>query len=690
MTKTPFKTYLFILIPIVFFILFTPSPTNAICDYICANCQYFNGTSCMWMDCGETGRCCDACSCSSCPSGTLSCDHDCPAGGCEAAICNCEASCASSGCFDTQWYYYNGRATSCTSSTTWNCTWDWTDCTVNKCVSDRFSYRNGSCTGGTCQYAISQECLSSGCTGDMKYWNGNCNTNADKSCSWNTYDCNSDDVCSGGYYKDYGCSGANCVLNSSTCTDTCCDAYYGNSAAYCSGDVCYAPPPPTCSAACTAAGYGNGLCFAGSTTCSSQGYPYASGSNCFYNCSPKTGTDCSGTCLCLSTDSNKPTCDSYSSGDTCYYNGSASCANSGWSSCSYPNSDPAKPSSYYPSGSTCYYNCPVTCTSSGWTRSSCSNNCSTGTCCDCASDGCNHPNTAKCPFGQTCDASCSCQSGCTGILTASISGTSACTVTASLTASNCNGQAWQIKDDGNIKCSGTISGSPYSYTCSSWTVSTGSYVYTLYIGGAPQDSKSATCSATPVIFDFSISISPTSGSVNQGSSISATVSTSLTPGATTQLVSFSVSGLPSGASAPSPVSCSPSCSSVMTISTAATTLTGTYSINVCGTGGGQTHCVVYGLTVTSAGAAITQPSVTTNPATNITQTSATLNGTLNGMGNAASVLIWFEWGLTTSYGNSTPVQTLAATGAFSANLTGLSSNTTYYFKARAKNGGSWQ
>ncbi len=296
---------------------------------------------------------------------------------------------------------------------------------------------------------------------------------------------------------------------------------------------------------------------------------------------------------------------------------------------------------------------------------------------------------AACDTESQCITDPSCTAGCSGTLTLSVSGVGTCTVIASLSASNCTSQAWQIKNSGGTiadSCSGTVSGTPYSTSCS-WTVDTGSYTYNFYIGGVPQDSKSITCSATPVTFDFSISISPTSGSINQGSSISATVNTSLTPGATTQSVSFSVSGLPSGASAPSPVSCSPSCSSAMTISTAAATPVGTYSINVCGTGGGQTHCVVYGLTVTSAGAAITQPSVTTNSVTNITKTSVTLNGTLNNMGNAVSCLVWFEWGPTTSYGNSTPVQTLTSSGAFSANISGLNSNTNYYFKARAKNGG---
>lgn len=190
-------------------------------------------------------------------------------------------------------------------------------------------------------------------------------------------------------------------------------------------------------------------------------------------------------------------------------------------------------------------------------------------------------------------------------------------------------------------------------------------------------------------FNFSISVAPVSGSAAQGSSISATVGTTLISGAT-QSVSFSASGLPAGASASfNPTNCNPSCNSTMTINTGAATPVGPYSINICGTGGSQTRCVVYGLTVTAAGGAITSPDVTTNPATNVTRTSVTLNGTLNNMGGTGSCLVWFEWGPTTSYGNSTPAQTMNSTGAFSTNISGLDPDNNYYFRARAKNAGSW-
>jgi len=199
----------------------------------------------------------------------------------------------------------------------------------------------------------------------------------------------------------------------------------------------------------------------------------------------------------------------------------------------------------------------------------------------------------------------------------------------------------------------------------------------------PQD-----CSTTPV-FDFSISDNPASGSVSQGSAVSAIINTSLTVGST-QPVFFTASNLPLGTSASFvPTSCTPTCSSIMTINTLITTPISASSVYVCGTGGGETRCVVYGLTVTAGIVGIVPPSVTTGAASDIAPTSAILNGTLSSLGGATSTLVWFEWGPTTSYGKSTPVQVMTAPGAFSAQISGLSSNINYYFRARAKNGGSW-
>jgi len=112
--------------------------------------------------------------------------------------------------------------------------------------------------------------------------------------------------------------------------------------------------------------------------------------------------------------------------------------------------------------------------------------------------------------------------------------------------------------------------------------------------------------------------------------------------------------------------------------------------NICGIAtGGFSKCVTYNLTISEAGAEIIAPIVYVDPATDIYQTSAILNGTLADMGNADFCLVWFEWGLTPVMGNKTPEQTKASTGSFWADLSGLTANTTYYFEAFAKNGGSW-
>ena len=67
----------------------------------------------------------------------------------------------------------------------------------------------------------------------------------------------------------------------------------------------------------------------------------------------------------------------------------------------------------------------------------------------------------------------------------------------------------------------------------------------------------------------------------------------------------------------------------------------------------------------------------------ITQTAATLNGSLTDLGTASSVTVYFEYGMDAGYGHTTHHQTLNVTGSFSANLSFLKPNTTYHFRAVA-------
>ncbi len=81
----------------------------------------------------------------------------------------------------------------------------------------------------------------------------------------------------------------------------------------------------------------------------------------------------------------------------------------------------------------------------------------------------------------------------------------------------------------------------------------------------------------------------------------------------------------------------------------------------------------------------TAPTATTVAASSITTNSATLNGTVNA--NNATTTVTFEWGTTTSLGNSINATPNSVTGTSNTNvtasLTGLSANTTYYYRVKA-------
>jgi subtilisin-like proprotein convertase family protein len=99
--------------------------------------------------------------------------------------------------------------------------------------------------------------------------------------------------------------------------------------------------------------------------------------------------------------------------------------------------------------------------------------------------------------------------------------------------------------------------------------------------------------------DFSVSINPTTLSIVQGSSGVATVSTAVVSGAA-QSVALSASGLPAGASASfNPSSVTGAASSTLTVTAGATTLPGTYAVNITGTASSGTHSVTLSLTVTA-------------------------------------------------------------------------------------------
>ncbi len=198
---------------------------------------------------------------------------------------------------------------------------------------------------------------------------------------------------------------------------------------------------------------------------------------------------------------------------------------------------------------------------------------------------------------------------------------------------------------------------------------------------------------TAAPLDFSLSRTPSSGAVIQGASIQTAITASLTSGSS-QSVSFSASNLPTGATAVfSPTSCSPTCSSVLTINTLATTPAGTKTITITAVGGALTKTTSYSLTV-SAAASIFTPTVSTNSVSSITASSATLDGNITNIGGATVTAKGFQYGL-----SQTPTWTVNQSGSFSTgaymlSVTSLSQNTKYYFRAYATNSvgtnyGSW-
>jgi len=96
-----------------------------------------------------------------------------------------------------------------------------------------------------------------------------------------------------------------------------------------------------------------------------------------------------------------------------------------------------------------------------------------------------------------------------------------------------------------------------------------------------------------------------------------------------------------------------------------------------------THTEGSGCSVTITNG-VDKPTVITNNASNITSTSAQLNGNLDSTGNL-SCQVWFEYGKTTSYGSSTSKQSKSSTGSFNQAISSLDPNTTYHFRACASN-----
>src|SRR4051812_21296087 len=101
---------------------------------------------------------------------------------------------------------------------------------------------------------------------------------------------------------------------------------------------------------------------------------------------------------------------------------------------------------------------------------------------------------------------------------------------------------------------------------------------------------------------------------------------------------------------------------------------------------GLVACAAIALLATPAIAAASAPAATTGGATGVTDTAATLAGTVNANGEVTTYV--FQYGKTTSYGGQTAAKA-AGTGTTSQGVSdavaGLSPSTTYHYRIVATN-----
>ncbi|MGC8812683.1 MAG: NEW3 domain-containing protein [Candidatus Aenigmatarchaeota archaeon] len=110
--------------------------------------------------------------------------------------------------------------------------------------------------------------------------------------------------------------------------------------------------------------------------------------------------------------------------------------------------------------------------------------------------------------------------GCVGDLSLTITGSDTCTVNARVTASNCDGKNFEVKDEnGNVKCTGSISGNNFLYDCTPWDVNSDggtTYTYKLFIDGVENDTEQVTCNPSSLIdFDAWLGIKELSATLGQ-------------------------------------------------------------------------------------------------------------------------------------------------------------------------------
>ncbi len=103
--------------------------------------------------------------------------------------------------------------------------------------------------------------------------------------------------------------------------------------------------------------------------------------------------------------------------------------------------------------------------------------------------------------------------------------------------------------------------------------------------------------------------------------------------------------------------------------------------------GGWTTGFVVDLHYSHGGVLPVAPTVVTNPATDIEEETATLNGEITDVGVEDADERGFDWGLDISYGNSWTESNSYGVAAFSHAISGLSPGTTIHFRAKAHSAG---
>jgi hypothetical protein len=173
--------------------------------------------------------------------------------------------------------------------------------------------------------------------------------------------------------------------------------------------------------------------------------------------------------------------------------------------------------------------------------------------------------------------------------------------------------------------------------------------------------------ATP---NFSLSASPSSVSVTQGSTANSTI-TETPSGGFTGSVTLSASGLPAGVTAAFGTNPTTG-SSVLTFTASATATTGTATVTVTGTSGTLTHTATISLTVNASGGGAQQLIVNggfeTGTATPWTLTAGVLNNSASEPAHTGAWDAWMDGYGTTHTDSSTQTVTIPST-ATTANLT---------------------